>query len=286
MNLILKKFDKSQMYLLKKDPGISRQLRRNWKKREPAFMYVMMTELKKGDVFFDIGANLGYNTVRASEILGRKARMIAVEPDPVNCAVLRKNVKLNGFVNTKVAPYAVSDKSGIQAFYRARKSNLGSMHKTKGANKPIEVRTYTVGDLCKAFRVVPTFYKMDVEGGEVAAIRGMLPFLEANPGPVKILIEVHQTIFAAEGLDFETPLKQLFALGFKPKYTVSAGKPQPKLFKKNGYKPYKIFGGRGLYKNLKEKHILSWACHPRKDVTAGGKPNRRIIRSIMLDRTK
>lgn len=286
MSLILKNFGKSQMYLLKGDPGISTKLKGSrWKSREAEFMYVLMSELKKGDVFFDLGANLGYNTVRASEILGKDGQYVAIEPDPKNYGVLKKNIELNGLKNAVVLHAAILNKTTKVDFFRTKQSNLGSVYhyrkSRKGADK---VQAYSMKDLIKTTGKTPTFCKMDIEGGEVDALGGIADAFRGNNNPLKILLEVHQTIYDSKGLKLAPVIQDLYDIGFYPKYVASAAIIQPTQFKQAGYSPVKCFGHRGVYVGVSKEHAKDWASYIHKDTMSTGRVTKRIVRSVMLER--
>ena len=47
-------------------------------------------------VVVDVGANWGYFTLMAAQLIGRTGRVLAVEPDPRMFALLQRNLSLNG----------------------------------------------------------------------------------------------------------------------------------------------------------------------------------------------
>lgn len=284
MSIVLKKFSRSKMYLDSKDKGISATLLRNWRKREAEFLYMMLSTLSPGDIFCDVGANLGYNTVRASEVLGKRGFYVAIEPDPRNVVILRKNMKLNGLRRATVIQCAVSSTNGNIRFHTSKKSNLGSLYRNRHINGSLVVNTKTLTALAHDTGIRPTFYKMDIEGAEAAALDGAMELFKSDDVPTKILIEVHQPMYKRHRIDFAPSLKNLFAAGFKPALVASAGLQIPALFKKAGYKPIKTFGGRGVYSEIATKHVLDWACRCHKDKTSSGRITPRIIRSILLKR--
>ena len=57
-------------------------------------MSFVLHTLKQGDLFIDIGANVGSYTVLAARVCG--ANVIAVEPDPETVKSLRRNIEVNG----------------------------------------------------------------------------------------------------------------------------------------------------------------------------------------------
>ena len=57
--------------------------------------YYTIAHLNEGDVYLDIGANVGYYSLLASKLVGPKGRVISVEADPKTFAALNKNLELN-----------------------------------------------------------------------------------------------------------------------------------------------------------------------------------------------
>jgi FkbM family methyltransferase len=71
--------------------------------------------LRAGDLFADVGANVGSYTILASGVVG--CRTVAFEPDPVTAAALERNISLNHIaerVETRMA--AVGERDGLVRF--------------------------------------------------------------------------------------------------------------------------------------------------------------------------
>ena len=94
--LFRKRFVKSkiynyQMYLDLKDLGLSRAL---WLfgNRELDHKYMLETIVKPGMSILDIGANIGYYPLMELKLIGKKGKLIAIEPSSSNIALLKKNL--------------------------------------------------------------------------------------------------------------------------------------------------------------------------------------------------
>jgi FkbM family methyltransferase len=127
--------------------------------------------LKEGNVFVDIGANVGYYSVMAGKIVGKTGRVISLEPVPPTAKVLTFNVKLNQLNNVKVLQKA--------AWYR---NELISMH--------IPTSFFGMASVCESQETtdlqivegVPLdeilsasnadFLKIDAEGSEYRILKG------------------------------------------------------------------------------------------------------------------
>lgn len=147
----------------------------------------------RGDVFLDLGAHIGL-TSRLMLAKGVR-RTVAVEADPANLPLLRKN--LAGLPATIIAA-AVGATAGMTAFYtRADRGHLGSVLADPTRTR-LEVPVVAFADLLAEHR--PTIVKADIEFGEFD-----LPELRALPDHVRVLaMEVHVRyvgIFAGRTMD-------------------------------------------------------------------------------------
>lgn len=137
-----------------------------------------------GFVVFDIGAHVGFYTLLASVRSGPRGRVVAVEPVSRNLDYLRRHLEMNSIQNVEVLAVAVSDQIGEVAFQEGWNSSVGRLDAT-GTSR---VRTTTLDELVLSGSVAPPqVIKMDIEGGEAAALRGGKRTLELH----------HPTIFLA-----------------------------------------------------------------------------------------
>ena len=135
--------------------------------------------LTPGNVFYDIGTNVGFFTILAANLVGPSGQIYSFEPAPSNVASIRHNIKLNDFSNITVIEKAVSESSGKGKLllgkycggYTLSKSRSHSGAGTEGA---IAVDLVSIDDLVKQGAIAPpTVVKIDVEGVEIEVLRGM-----------------------------------------------------------------------------------------------------------------
>ena len=134
--------------------------------------------IKKINVFYDIGANIGYYSLLA-EIENKNIKVIGFEPANGPLFYFRENIKINKFKNIRVESLALSDKEGEITFYEIRnkkytylehnlagEGNSGS--KTSGRNfVPISVKTTTLDKYVENSKEANIdLIKMDTEGTE------------------------------------------------------------------------------------------------------------------------
>jgi FkbM family methyltransferase len=122
--------------------------------------------LRPGDLFLDIGANVGSWTVLASGLCG--ARTVAVEPDPGTAQHLLRNVEVNAIrdlVDVRVIAVGPEDGSILFTVGRDTENRIAKV------DDPLvqEVRAKRLDGLLDE---VPTLIKMDVEGFEEGVVAG------------------------------------------------------------------------------------------------------------------
>lgn len=147
--------------------------------------------LRSGDHFVDLGANIGYFTLHASCVVGADGRVDGFEPDPINRARLAEHLRLNGAPRqVNVHARAVSDHAGAATLYHpttpGRNHGEASLFPPVGA--ALEKFTVPTERLDQAIDHSPRLIKMDIEGAELEAIKGMTGLLQ-NDAPPLLVIE-------------------------------------------------------------------------------------------------
>jgi len=160
---------------------------------EPAETKICEQYIKEGMTVIDAGAYIGYFSLLASRLVGSKGKVYAFEPSPGCLELLHKNIRLNNCKNIRVFEKAVIDKEGHTIFFANPNSLSGSsMFANYSAlvshkSPQIKVPTTTLDEVAGDNRV--DFIKMDIEGGETKALRGMTKIIKNNPS-LKMIIEV------------------------------------------------------------------------------------------------
>jgi len=143
-------------------------------------------------VFVDVGANIGLMTVYAL-LSGRFSRAIAIEPDPWNREILKRNLEANDLTNrVVVVGKAVSERAGAMMLHRDAK-NLGA-HSLEPAfvmssDAAVEVPVDRLDDILEGLGLAASqagLIKIDVEGHEFAALAGMARLFEDQRPPLMI----------------------------------------------------------------------------------------------------
>ncbi len=200
------------------DPRDSRGIAKDlflYGEHEPFEIEVLKNLVSPGETVVDIGANVGVHTLFASRAVGPTGTVIAVEPDPDNFALLKLNVSKNGVKNVRLVQKAVSDAAGSVALYqyddnRARLS-LRDLHRS---GRSVQVEAVTVDELLAECSEPIALVKMDIEGAEPLALRGMSETMARNPRMI-LLMEFIPDFIAAFGVCPETLLQELEALAYE-----------------------------------------------------------------------
>jgi FkbM family methyltransferase len=151
---------------------------------EPGLRDLLLHRLQPGGSFVDVGANIGLYTVAAGYAVGRSGHVLAIEPTPRTAEVLGQNLRLNGLRETGVV--TVAQVAAGQAPGRARlathieDSGHNSLYPTGEEDEVVEVDVVPLDDLLPEGRLVDVV-KIDVEGAELAVLRGMRQIAAANP---------------------------------------------------------------------------------------------------------
>lgn len=193
---------------------------------EPAETKIFRQYIKEGMTVIDVGAYIGYFSLLASQLVGRKGKVCAFEPSYECLRLLQKNIQINNCNNIQVFEEAVTDGTGHMAFYLSPYNLSGSSITKSFQNwQRIEVPTITLDEAIGDKKV--DFIKMDIEGGEAKALSGMAGIIKNNPNlgmitevfPMK-LIEAGSSL--EEYIGFLQEHFQLYIIG-KAKVTSEVG---------------------------------------------------------------
>lgn len=142
---------------------------------------------------YDVGANVGSYTILASVLVGPTGAVMAFEPLAENVDYLMRHVQINRLENVEIIPAAVADSSGMTRFSPASDRVLGHIDPTGH----LQVPCITLDDMVlgKGHRP-PDCIKIDVEGGEVAVLRGAAQLLQSHR-PI-VFVATHGSSLDAE----------------------------------------------------------------------------------------
>jgi FkbM family methyltransferase len=130
--------------------------------------------VRPGATVIDVGANIGYNTIRAALRAGPKGCVVALEPTPDTLAVLRHNIAASGLANVDIEPVAAGHIGGTRDFFvRGPRSAVNSLFPDSRYASVTSVLRVPVMPLDDLVEEAADVVKIDVEGAELDVLEGM-----------------------------------------------------------------------------------------------------------------
>lgn len=162
---------------------------------------LLMKHLKYGDVFLDVGANIGYYSLIAAHRVGGEGRVIAVEPEAHNFQLLQKNRHLNGFESViKTFQCALSNSNTSSTLYLSD-HNYGDHRAFPGLDhQRQETVKSMVGDQLVGTQQVD-FIKVDTQGAEFHVLSGLRDTIARNRAHLKLIVEFSPYGLRHSGVD-------------------------------------------------------------------------------------
>lgn len=164
---------------------------------EPNLTAWIQSTLSPGDGFVDVGANIGYFSLLAAKAVGIPGRVVAIEPLPTTFARLEHHVRVNALDNVRLvneAAYGPGEPQEV-TLYPAAEHNIGGTSivprwDTSGS-RTVRVLARPLQSMlsveeCRGARII----KIDVEGVEVEAIRGLGLERETFRPDLELVVEI------------------------------------------------------------------------------------------------
>lgn len=163
----------------------------NFERPETAFVGRFLTP---GMTVLDLGANQGYYTLLASRSVGNSGRVFSFEPSPRERKALALHKRLNRCKNVTIVGLAVGAEEREIDLYvvRGHETGCNSLRPpiAMSESEPVRVKMVRLDDWLQREQVSRVdFIKLDVEGGELDALKGAQALLQRRPRPV-VMIEV------------------------------------------------------------------------------------------------
>jgi FkbM family methyltransferase len=194
--------------------------------KEPFTVEWIERSIRPGDVFYDVGANVGPYSLVAAKAVG--ARVFAFEPAGPNYHDLCRNIALNR-CDERISPFPIAlwnETATVPFSHRVLQSGV-AMHSIgadlEGAEYRQPVLAYRLDDVVATFGLpVPAHAKIDVDGPELKVLQGASAALR-NPAWRSILLEIDP----AQGRENDEAIVSfLGSYGFRPQATFERG-PAP-----------------------------------------------------------
>jgi FkbM family methyltransferase len=205
-------------FKLTSDNWITKYRARTFNDKEPKMLDWLDANLQDGDVFFDVGANVGIYSIYAA-LRNSRTKVYSFEPEYSNLGQLKKNIIIN-HLNDNIIPFSIafSHQRGISYLHLQDLTPGSAMHtesrnnldKSYGKNVVWRegIVTYTIDEFCNSADINPSLVKIDVDGNELEILKGgQITF--SNPDLRTIYIEVNSSqleferIFHNYGFEFQ-----------------------------------------------------------------------------------
>lgn len=198
--------------------------------------------LKKGDVFFDIGANIGLFSLVVSKKIGKKGKIYSFEPSSNIFERLCENININYIKNINPQKLALSNEKGKAKFT----VSLDGYDAWNSLSKPSAgkrfdyeiVETETLDGFIKKHNLKGKIFliKLDVEGWEIPVIKGGLEALSDKDAPI-MMVEFTEQNAINSGFSCKELYQLITDLGYKL-YSYNSKKNHLSLEKLRGTYPY------------------------------------------------
>jgi FkbM family methyltransferase len=188
---------------------------------EPDITAWIKRRLVPGDVFLDVGANIGYYSLLASHLVGPHGSVIAVEASPTTFRTLLDNIAINGLANVRALNLAASDHPGRLKLYRGSEhhSGLATVVKERGFELGTEIEAEVPAAPLNSILSVEEMRrlriaKIDVEGAEAQVVAGMESLIEQGRPDLEIIIEIDPVLLERQGKSAEAALAPFLRAGY------------------------------------------------------------------------
>lgn len=181
---------------------------------EPDVTYLIKRRLRPGDTFVDVGANTGWYTLLAANLVGPTGRVVSIEASPTTFARLKHNVDNNRFTNVRLVNEAVWSSETLLSLFEGPPSHSvistvvpSFAERLRCEPKGCQVRARPLSEILNADEIAKLrVVKIDVEGAELQVIRGFERLLDSAPAELEIFLELNPEDYDAEYL--LRPLRQ------------------------------------------------------------------------------
>jgi FkbM family methyltransferase len=159
---------------------------------EPDISWVLRQILGPGDVMADVGANIGYDSLLGSLLVGKTGRIVSIEAAPSTFEKLKSNLGLNNSENVRALNMAVSDERRSLTLYTGNQNNIGASSTIESVDRKVAVKVDALPLdelLTESERRNLRLIKMDIEGGEPTVLRRFLKTIEMYGSRTCLIVE-------------------------------------------------------------------------------------------------
>jgi FkbM family methyltransferase len=161
---------------------------------EPMVSHVTEQLLHQGDVYVDVGANIGYDTLLASNCVGESGKVVSIEASPRIYSLLAENVARNRASNIRLVNRAASDSRKTLAVYDGGRGELGMTTtieaRGRGQLKECSVEALPIDEILSVNELSRVrLIKIDIEGAELPVLNHLVDTLSKYPDNCSLIVE-------------------------------------------------------------------------------------------------
>jgi len=161
---------------------------------ESGLIDFVQEHLKQGDSFVDIGANVGFISMCASQCVGEEGKVFSFEPVDTTAALLRKSIEVNGIKNTELFGVGLSNASGEAPIFKPDAVNRGAVSLAgTTAKEQLPEQVVTLKRLDEVLSPEQwqkvSLVKIDVEGWELEVLQGATGLIEKTGHTPVFIVE-------------------------------------------------------------------------------------------------
>ena len=176
---------------------------------------ILLSNVRPGDVFWDVGANIGTHSILVGNKTGPKGNVVAFEPEPGAANRVRQNASENPGIQVAIvaSPLGSSLKTSTLYVDDADSSGRHTLAPTDDF-RSVSVNVVTGDSVVQSGEAQqPNLMKIDVEGYELEVLRGM-PETLSSPSLRFVICEVHVSFLEAKNEQPDQVQELLAAAGF------------------------------------------------------------------------
>jgi len=171
--------------------------------------------LRPGDIWIDVGANIGLVSLIAAGRIGARGRGYAFEPNPDVYRRLVGHMSLNKISYLSCKNVALGSEPGVAKLSRPVHSGQGSLvHSDDAGGDRIDVPVVRGDDVLSVSNKDIALVKIDVEGYELEVLKGMTRILRHKD--TAVIVEVLHTLLRKSGTTARELLDFMIDLDFRP----------------------------------------------------------------------
>lgn len=210
---------------------------------EPDLTQWIRSRLRPGDLFVDVGANIGYHSLLASRLVGDTGKVVAVEALPQTFGRLLCNLEQNAAHNVRTVNAAAWDKpERVKIFTRQEGPSGSTTLMAEWADqwhleRQLEIDAQPLSAILSPEEIqTARLIKIDVEGAEWHVISEMRSWLPKTADNLEIALEISRGMMRAQGKSFLDILRLFADFGFRG-YRIQNDYLASACIRGNGYTP-------------------------------------------------